>query len=157
MRRLIIIATLVMSVLVFSNIQSVAEASYSRSGCSDPNCPYSKGGRSTYTMTDKFFDKYQWIMNSRDKIGLTDDQVSNLKSLKHEFKKGIILKEAQIDVLALDIKSAMHQNPIDVEAVNALIDKKYDFKKAKVKSSVEAIAKLKSMITAEQWTQLKSK
>jgi len=159
MRRFITItlSTLVVSVFVLASLQPIAEASYTKSVCGNSNCPYAKGGRSSYTMTDKFFNKYQWIMDSRSEISLTDDQVSNIKSLKHEFKKDIILLEAQIDVLALDIKSAMHQNPIDVDAVNALVDRKYDLKKTKVKSSVEAIAKLKSEITPGQWTQLTGK
>jgi len=155
MRRFIIASSVVLAVLVFSNFQSVAEAR-GKSGQGSV-CPYSQGGYSKHTLTDKFFHKYRWIMESRDEIGLTDDQASDLKSLKHDFKRSIILVEAQIDVLALDVRSAMHQNPIDVAAVNALVDKKYDLKKTKAKSSVEAVAKLKPMITAEQCATLKRK
>ena len=49
----------------------------------------------------------------------------------------------------------MWQNAIDTEAIDALIDKKYEIKKEKAKSMVGAYAELKGILTAEQKDKLK--
>ena len=61
-----------------------------------------------------------------------------------------------IYIIAIDIKSAMWEDTIDVNSTNALIDKKYDLKKEKAKALVAAYAELKSMLTDEQQKKLKS-
>ncbi|MFC2092125.1 hypothetical protein ACFLTD_05070 [Elusimicrobiota bacterium] len=67
----------------------------------------------------------------------------------------MIRKKADIEIIALDIKSKMWEDDIDVEAINGLIDKKYDIKKSKAKNLVAACAKLRSILSAKQRAKLK--
>ena len=55
----------------------------------------------------------------------------------------------------MDIKEAMWSDNLDLEAINTLIDKKYDLKKAKAKSSIADYAELKGILTEEQKAKMK--
>ena len=58
--------------------------------------------------------------------------------------------------MAIDIMAKLKEHPIDLEAVNKLIDQKYEMKKAQIKSLVASYAKLKSILTEDQIKILKT-
>ena len=107
-------------------------------------------------LAEKFFFKVHMILKNRDELGLSDKQAKDIKDLKIKTKKDLIRKKAEIDILALDIKAAMWGKEIDTNAVNKLIDAKYDLKKAKAKSLVGAYAAVKGILTDGQKAKLKS-
>jgi len=106
-------------------------------------------------LEDKVEKKAQMILKNKDELGLSDEQVKKVKDLMLESQKETIKQNAAIETIALDIKSKMWGETVDAEAVNALIDKKYDLKKAKAKFSVTAYAQLKNILTEEQRDKLK--
>ncbi len=108
------------------------------------------------SMSDKFFMKIKMIYENQKEIGVTDDQLVQIKKIKTELKKDKIRKEAEIAILKIDIRSLMHKDKIDVAAVNKLIDQKYEIKKAKTKKVVESFSLLKKIITKDQMRQLKN-
>jgi Spy/CpxP family protein refolding chaperone len=116
-------------------------------------CFGSKG--KTSGLEGKFCQKVKAIYGNSDELGITDKQKDQLKALKNEFRKDIIRKTAEIDVLTIDIKAHLWLDPINTEAVNDLIDKKYAIKKDKTKASVKAIADLKKILTEDQKEKLK--
>lgn len=103
----------------------------------------------------KFFCKAHMILKNQDELGLSDKQVEEIKSLKIETKKDLIRKNAELNIIALDIKSAMCGKQINTGAINKLIDKKYDLKKEKEKASIGAYATVKGILTSEQKDKLK--
>ena len=113
------------------------------------------GGHGKKGLEGKFSSKAHMILKNKEELGLTDEQVATIKDLKLKTKKDVIRKKAEIDVLALDIKAAMYGDTIDTEAVNELIDKKYEIKKAKTKSLVAACATLKGTLTDDQKSKMK--
>ncbi len=113
-----------------------------------------KGGHGGFE--GKFYKKAMLIIKNQDELGLSDEEVKKIKGLKIATKKDLIRKDAEIEVLGLDIMAAMWEDAIDLEAVNVLIDKKYELKKEKAKSIVAAYATLKTMLTKEQQKKLKS-
>jgi len=116
---------------------------------------YSQHGYKKADMESKLYKKLYFIMKNQDGIGISDAQVDKVMALKLKTKKDLIMKKAEIDVLALDIKAAMCEDEIDLNAVNALIDKKYDLKKAKTKAIVAASVELKKIITDDQMDKMK--
>ncbi|GAG18917.1 unnamed protein product [marine sediment metagenome] len=104
----------------------------------------------------KFFFKTHMVLKNQDELGLSDKQVKEIKDLKMKTKKDLIRKKAEIDLVALDIKVAMHEEQIDTGAIDKLIDQKYDLKKEKAKSLVGAYAAVKGTLTDEQKSKLKS-
>lgn len=109
----------------------------------------------SYSTKDKIMHKAHFMIENKEGLGLTDEQVKKIKDLKMKAKKESIKAEADIEITALDIKSAMWEEKIDTEAVNALIDKKYELKKQNAKSMVKTYAELKGILTAEQKAKMK--
>jgi len=106
--------------------------------------------KSHFSLEDKFSKKTKLILSNQDELGLSDEQVKKVKELKLETKKGLLKANAEIDIIALDIKAKMWTDSIDTNSVNKLIDKKYDLKKEKTKSLVAAYVALKDILTKEQ-------
>lgn len=103
----------------------------------------------------KVFKKADIIMKNKDKLKLSDNQITEIKNLKVNAKKDLIRKQAEIDVISLDIKSKLWDETIDVTGINKLVDQKYDLKKEKTKSLIAAYAELKKILSKEQKEKLK--
>jgi hypothetical protein len=112
-----------------------------------------KGGGGDFEK--KFYYKSHFILGNSDELGLSEKQTAEIESLVTQVKKGLIKQDADIEVLELDIKNLMHQDSIDVEAVNKLVDQKFELKKTKAKFLVEGIAKLKQSISDDQQAKMK--
>ncbi len=106
-------------------------------------------------LEERFSGKAHMILKNEDELGLTDKQIKEIKKLKIETKKDLIQKNAEIDIIALDIKAEMYKKQIDADAIDRLIDKKYDLKKEKAKSLVKACVGVKETLTSEQKDKLK--
>ena len=122
-------------------------------------CVYAEGYGKTKDghgdMESKFYQKAMVIISNQEELGLSDEGVKKIKDLKIATKKDLIAKKAEIELIAIDIKAALWEDTVDVNAVNALIDRKYDLKKDKTKSLVSAYVTLKGMLTKEQVKTLK--
>ena len=103
----------------------------------------------------KVESKAHMILKNRGELGLSDEQIKGVKELMLKSKKDSIKQKAEIEIIALDINSKKQDDTMDIEAINALIDKKYELKKEKAKSSVAAYIQLKSILTEEQQVKLK--
>ena len=108
-----------------------------------------------FDLEDKFFKKAGMILSNKEELGLSDEQVNKVKELKMNTKKDLIRKDAEIEILALEIKSEMWKDPADTVAVNKLVDKKYDLKKETTKALVAGCAALKDVLTKDQKAKLK--
>jgi len=121
---------------------------------------YSKGGMQGgghYEMPlhAKLFMKAKFLMIHQEELGLSEQQLDAIKDIKHGFKKEMITRTAEIEVIKVDIKALLHKRVVDVEAINRLIDQKYAIKNAKSKSMVQAFADLKAVLTDAQYDQMK--
>ena len=99
----------------------------------------------------KFFYKAHALLKSEKELQLSADQVKTIEGLKTETKKTLIRNKAEIETLKVDLDSQLHADKIDTAAASKLIDQKYELKKQSAKTLLEAYAKLKSTISAEQW------
>ena len=95
------------------------------------------------------------MLKNKDELGLSDEQVEKIKTLKISAKKESIKKNAEIEIIDLDITAEMSKDNFDLEKMNTLIDQKYDLKKAKAKSSIADSAALKDVLTEKQKIKLK--
>lgn len=119
----------------------------------EDGCQKAKGHHQNWE--DKIEAKAHMILMNKDELELTDEQVERVKTLKLKVKKDLIKQNAEIEIIALDIKEKMWDEVVDTEAINTLIDKKYELKKEKVKSLVASYAELKSILTKKQMGELK--
>ena len=73
---------------------------------------------------------------------------------KPAFKEAIKIAKAEIDVIKVDVKTAMWKEKIDLAEVNKLIDKKYNAKAKLAKTYVKAVSDIQGVLSAEQLSQL---
>ncbi len=120
---------------------------------------YSRGGYKK-SHGDKKFDekvmmKLHLAMMNKDELELSDNQISKIKSLKVNTKKDLIKKNADIEILAVDIMSGLWAEKIDTRSINQLIDKKYNIKKEKAKALIAVCADLQKILSKNQKESLK--
>ena len=113
------------------------------------------GGQAKEDWASMIMMKAHCLISHQEELQLSDEQVAKIKDLKYNIKKALISKDAEIELVAVDIKQAMWQDAIDIAAVNALVDKKYALKNEKAKMLVAACAQLQSILTDEQKKELK--
>jgi len=144
-------AIAVVSLFAITLVVPQAFADGSRSSCS-----YAKAGKyNKQSLDQKVFHKVHFLKQNKEELNLTDDQVKQLWDIKMTLKKDSIMKNAEIEVIKLDAKSMLYERTPDVAAIDALVDKKYDIKRAKAKAAVQAIADLKAVLTDEQYDAMK--
>lgn len=106
------------------------------------------------SLKEKFFYKAGLFLKHADEIGLSEEQVKQIKDLKHSTKKAYVMKKAEIEVAAIDFQAGLY-GKVDVNAMNGIIDKKYDLKKEKAKMLVKAYADLKNILSDSQMEKIK--
>ena len=116
---------------------------------------FAMGGHGKCDLEKKFYMKAKLIMMNQEKLGITDDQIKEIKKLKMDTKKDIIKTDAEIEIVKIDIMAHLWEDKIDINAVDPLIDKKYELKKEKAKMIFSAYAYLKNSLTGEQQAKLK--
>ena len=100
--------------------------------------------------------KSAFLLENKEGIGLSDDQVKTIKALKLEVEKTSVRQGADMQIFMLDVMAKLHEEPIDVDGTNALIDSGSTGMSSSVKSVVAAYAKLKGVLTAEQVVKAKA-
>jgi Spy/CpxP family protein refolding chaperone len=114
-----------------------------------------KGNRYGCSFEEKIMCKFHLVISNHDKLNLSDEQTAKIKGLKINTKKDLIKRNAEIDLISVDMKSKLWEDVIDKEDINKLIDQKYELKKAKTKVLINAYAELKNILTDEQRKKLK--
>lgn len=132
-------------VVIFGSVVSKAHA-----------CDGKKGKSYQWSLKDKFFKKAHFMLKSKADLQLSDKQAAKIKDLKFKTKKDLVMKEAEIEVVKIDITAALHKDVIDLKVVNSLNDKKYKLKKNKANAIAESFAALKNVLSDDQKQKLKS-
>jgi len=136
-RKFGIIFLLVLSLVIYLPLMALAQpcAKKSQHGCG---------------LEKKIFCKLHFALANQEKLDLSDDQVAKIRELKMSLKKDLIKRDAEIDVISVDIKSKLREDKIDKESIGKLIDQKYELKKEKAKALIDACAGLKNILSVEQ-------
>lgn len=154
MKKLMFLSLLLAGALfLIPGIQKTAFAGhgYGARECQKPSCDRD----SKSELEEKFYHKAHFALDHEEELGLSDAQVDALTELKHGIKKQVIQSDAGIEVLKMDIMHGLRANPVDVEALNGLIDRKYELKKEKARLLVQGIASVKSTLKSEQYEKMK--
>jgi protein CpxP len=114
------------------------------------------GGYHDKGLDDKILFKAKFMLKNQDELGLSKEQVAKIKEVKIAVKKDIVKRDAEIELLKIDIMAKMYEDKIDVAGIDKLIDKKYDLKKAKAKALVQTCADLRDILTEDQMKEFKT-
>ncbi len=151
---------------------SLALAQLAMADCEGGKCPLNKkcsgasherGEKVQCPIASKTLKKAHFFLENKKEIGLTEEQVTSIKSLKIETKKAAIRQEAEMKVFHLDLEQKLSESEVDVEGLNAMMDSASAGFAAAGKAAVASYVKLKSILTPEQlakakelWEQKKS-
>ena len=114
-----------------------------------------QGKQRGYGLEKKIYHKLRLVIVNQDELDLSDKQLEKIEDLKINVKKDLIKRNAEIDLIGVDIESRLRDEKIDKKAINSLIDRKYELKKAKAKSLIDVLVELKNILSAEQEKKLK--
>jgi len=90
------------------------------------------------------------ILNAKEYLGLSPEQVRKLEQLRDDFQRQSIRKEADRRILELDIAALLDQQPVDVSKVEAKIREVEKLRADLRVARVHAIEQAKGVLTAEQ-------
>lgn len=105
---------------------------------------------------EKFFHFAHSILENHEELGLTDVDVKKVRDLKIGTKKSMIRNRAEVELLMVDVISSLYQEKPDISAINKLIDKKFDVKKAGMKKLIASFVAVKKLLSKEQIKQIKA-
>lgn len=121
------------------------------------SCPGKLGWRHEHKcpFEGRFMKMPCCVLKNKEKLGLTAEQQTKIKDLCTNTKKNSIQLKADIKKTTVDLKAKLMEETLNVQAVNSLIDKKFELKKQLVKSLINSHATLLATLTADQKAKFK--
>ena len=105
---------------------------------------------------EKFFHFAHSILENHEELGLSEESVKKVRDLKIGTKKSMIRNRAEVELLMVDVISSLYQEKPDISAINKLVDKKFEIKKAGMKKLIAAFVGIKKLLSKEQIKQVKT-
>jgi hypothetical protein len=119
--------------------------------CGERSC-----GKESCPITSKLTKKACFLLSHAEEIGLSDEQVQKIKSIKMEAKKQHILAKAQMKIGIIDMKAKLHEDELDVDGLNAMVDQFAAGFAASTKKAIQSYAELKGLLSDEQKAKAKT-
>lgn len=98
----------------------------------------------------KILQKSKFLLEHADAIGLSEQQVADIKAIKLDTKKTSVRIAAEMKVFELDVQAKLSAPNLDVEGLNAMIDTASQGMSTGAKASIATYAKLRSLLSEEQ-------
>jgi Spy/CpxP family protein refolding chaperone len=96
------------------------------------------------------------MLHHRTELGLSADQVSRLETLRSDFTREAIRRDADIRVAELDLTSLLEQDPADLSKVEAKVREAAQLRADLRIARLRAIEQGKALLTPEQRTRLQT-
>lgn len=139
--------------LLLAFFLSVSSLAYAE--CAKHSMKQSSSAATNCPIISKFLKKSDFFLDNQKEIGLSDDQVKTIKSLKLKVDKIVIAQDAAMKTFALDAGAKMAETKVDVEGLNAMIDEGMSAFAGQTKEVVAAYAEMKAILTTEQMAKAK--
>lgn len=99
--------------------------------------------------------KEGFFLCCKKELELSDKQVKELKSIKMDFRKSKIRKEADLKIAQLELKSLMHEVKASIKDIEAKLKAEAKLKTDMKLSHIKAFRKAKALLTPEQLEKIK--
>jgi len=90
------------------------------------------------------------MLNNKDALGLSSDQVRRLEQLRDNFQRLTIRNEADLRILELDINAALDNDPVDMAKLEAKMREEEKLRTDLRIARIRAIEQGKALLNAEQ-------
>lgn len=115
----------------------------------------SYSGQSDF-INEKFIQKQRRILKYKEELGLNLKQIEKIEALKINLEKEMVLIDAKIEVVNIELRAILSQDETDIKTVNELIDQKSALEETKAKAQAMAYVNLKEVLTPDQRVNLNS-
>jgi Spy/CpxP family protein refolding chaperone len=95
-------------------------------------------------------DPFRHVLKFAGALGLTDAQISQIKSVKFEFDKERIMLKAQHEVAHMELDKLVHSGEVKESEMRAIADRIAQIKSKKIHGMVDAKIDLLKLLTPEQ-------
>lgn len=125
--------------------------------CEGADCEKCNEGKecSECPIASKIMKKAKFFLENAKEIGLSDDQVAQIKAIKLDTKKTGIRMKAEMEIFKMDVEAKMSETPLNVEGLNAMIDQATAGWGAGAKASIATYVKLKALLSEAQMAKAK--
>lgn len=133
--------------------------------CEGGRCPFSDkkecakekecAGEGECPIAGKVMKKAHFFLSNKDAIGLSEEQVSQIKAIKSATKKSMIRSKAEMEIFQMDLMDKMSEPVLDLEGLNASIDQASAGWGAGAKATLADYAKLKAVLNDGQMAKAK--
>ena len=90
------------------------------------------------------------LLRFKDKLGLTEAQVAEIKGLRFEFQKKSIRNKAEHKIADMELDKLVHAKKVDAQAIRSAAGKIAKFKTQMIMEKAEAKIALLNLLTDEQ-------
>lgn len=97
-----------------------------------------------------------FILQHREELNLSDEQVRVLETLRSEFQKEAVKKHADLEVAEMELRGLEQREPVDLEAIEAKVRQIEALQTELRLSRIRTIVKGKEVLTPEQRKKLES-
>jgi hypothetical protein len=112
-----------------------------------------------YDLEDRFGGHFLHAMDcaldNADTLQLSDKQRNDIRNLSNNVMKDVLRKNAEIEIVELDIHSGLMEDKVDAKSVKALFKKALALKLDKNEALVDNVIAFKGMLSADQMAKLK--
>ena len=94
------------------------------------------------------------VLEMKDELGLSNEQVSKLRALKSQTEKRIIRIKSDLEILELELQDLLQDNKVNVKAVDSKIEKIGELRTEMQKVHVHVRLDAQKVLTSEQLKKL---
>ncbi|MBI3454564.1 MAG: periplasmic heavy metal sensor [Candidatus Rokubacteria bacterium] len=96
------------------------------------------------------------MLDHRDDLGLSSEQVSRLEALRNDFAREAIRREADIRIAEMDLAALLEKDPVDLPQVEAKVREIARLRAELRIARLRTLEQGKAVLTAEQRSKLQS-
>ena len=111
---------------------------------------YRHGGHGGGSHSGHGKDPFRHVLKFAGALGLTDAQISQIKSVKFQFDKERIMLKAQHEVAHMELDRLVHSGEVKESEMRAIADQIAQIKSKKIHGMVDAKIDLLKLLTPEQ-------
>jgi Spy/CpxP family protein refolding chaperone len=90
------------------------------------------------------------MLNNRERLGLTDDQVKKLEQVRDNFERQLIRNEAEARIVELDIAALLDNEPVELPKVETKIHEAEKLRADLRIARIRAVEQARSVLNIEQ-------
>ncbi len=99
--------------------------------------------------------KAKFFLKNQKEIGLSEEQVAQIKAIKLNTKKTALRQSAEMDIFKMELDAKLSDTKLDTAAIDAMLDQASGGWGAGAKASVAEYAKLKAVLNEQQMAKAK--